>query len=816
MTAAPRAAERVAPLLAALSIGSGCAALMYQVIWFELLGLVIGTSSISLGVLLATFMGGMCVGSLGAARLIAPRHDPLRVFACLELGIGLAGLAVLAAMPAVGTAYAALAPAGSAGPASLALRATIAAACMLPPTVLMGATLPTIARVLRAGTNGAAGIGLLYAANLFGAVAGSLLAGFWLLRFHDVAVATFAAAALNGCVALAGLVLAARSPRATPSEAATPSRHAAALAGKSALEWRIYFVVALSGLTALSAEILWTRNLSLLLGATVYTFALVLAGFLLGIGIGSVLGSASTRRVDAHAALGACQLALAVAIAWAAFASTRWLPWWPLDVTLPTPPAVMLAIDILRVLLVVLPAALLWGASFPLALAAIADREPDPARLVGRLYAANTLGAIAGALATGFVLILWLGSRHTQQWLIAAAALAALAAWLPPPARATGTLGAHTGRIAAALAVAVAAIALVPRLPGELVAFGRFLPTRAAGAEIIYMDEGLAASVAVSRQRNGALTYHNAGKAQASTYPQDMRLQRMLGHLTTLVPENGRSYLVIGLGAGITAGAVSLDPHAERVLVADLEALTQQAAGRFFRAENFGVVDAPGVELRIDDGRHVLLTTEEKFDGITSDPFDPWVKGSAALYTREFWQLAKSRLNPGGVVTVFVQLYETTEEAVRSQLATFFEAFPSGAVFVNTVRGSGYDAVLLARADEGPIDVERIEKRLAGPEYARVRASLQEIGFRSATELFATYAGRGEDLAAWLDGAVVNTDRNLRVQYLAGEGLNLNDAEVIQKHMTATGPIAAADYFTGTPARLRALEQIIAARQGRF
>jgi spermidine synthase len=392
----------------------------------------------------------------------------------------------------------------------------------------------------------------------------------------------------------------------------------------------------------------------------------------------------------------------------------------------------------------------------------------------------------------------------------------ALAAWLPLPARATGTLGVHTGRIAAALAVAAAAIVLVPRLPGELVAFGRFLPTRAAGAEIIYMDEGLAASVAVSRQRNGALTYHNAGKAQASTYPQDMRLQRMLGHLATLVPENGRSYLVIGLGAGITAGAVSLDPHAQRVLVADLEALTHEAAGRFFRAENFGVVDAPGVELRIDDGRHVLLTTEEKFDGITSDPFDPWVKGSAALYTREFWQLAKSRLNPGGVVTVFVQLYETTEEAVRSQLATFFEAFPAGAVFVNTVRGSGYDAVLLGRADEEPIDVERIEQRLAGPEYARVRASLQEIGFRSATELFATYAGRGKDLAGWLDGAVVNTDRNLRVQYLAGEGLNLNDAEVIQKHMTAAGPIAAADYFTGTPARLRALEQIIAARQGRF
>ncbi|HMB73007.1 MAG TPA: SAM-dependent methyltransferase, partial [Gammaproteobacteria bacterium] len=252
-----------------------------------------------------------------------------------------------------------------------------------------------------------------------------------------------------------------------------------------------------------------------------------------------------------------------------------------------------------------------------------------------------------------------------------------------------------------------------------------------------------------------------------------------------------------------------------RVVVADLESLTQEAAGRFFRAENFGVVDDPKVELRVDDGRHVLLTSDETFDGITSDPFDPWVKGAAALYTREFWQLARSRLNPGGVVTVFVQLYETTEEAVRSQLATFFEAFPAGAVFVNTVQGFGYDAVLLARKDDTSIDVDRIEARLASPEYARVRESLAATGFRSATELFGTYAGRGADLAAWLDGADVSTDRNLRLQYLAGEGLNRNYADAIHTRMTAAGRIAAGDYFVGSPARMRALEQIVQARQGR-
>jgi spermidine synthase len=330
------------------------------------------------------------------------------------------------------------------------------------------------------------------------------------------------------------------------------------------------------------------------------------------------------------------------------------------------------------------------------------------------------------------------------------------------------------------------------------------------------MEEGLTASIAVSRQIDGTLTYHNAGKAQASTYPQDMRLQRMLGHLTTLVPANGRSYLVIGLGAGVTAGAVSIDPNAERVVIADIESLTRNAAGQFFREQNFGVVDDPKVELRIDDGRHFLLTTDETFDGITSDPLDPWVKGAAALYTREFWNLARSRLNPGGVVTVFVQLYETTEDAVRSELATFFDVFPHGAVFVNTINGMGYDAVLLARADDRPIDVDRIQALLERPEYARVSESLDNVGFRSATDLLGTYAGRAENLAPWLDGADINTDRNLRLQYLAGQGLNLYQADSILGNLLASGPISAEAYFTASPATMRELRQMLNARQGRF
>src|SRR5690606_28859675 len=222
-------------------------------------------------------------------------------------------------------------------------------------------------------------------------------------------------------------------------------------------------------------------------------------------------------------------------------------------------------------------------------------------------------------------------------------------------------------------------------------------------------------------------------------------------------------------------------------------------------AENFGVVDRPNVELRFDDGRHALATSDETFDVITSDPLDPWVRGAASLYTREFWRLVRSRLRPGGAVTVFVQLYESTEEAVRTEIATFFDVFPAGGVFANTVRGAGYDVVLLARADDAPIDVDAVARRLARPEYGGVAASLREVGFRTSADLLGTFVGGLDDLRDWLHGAEINTDRNLRLQYLAGEGLNAYRADEIFKRMTAGGVTFPGRVFTGSPAELDAV-----------
>jgi len=784
------------PALLLLFIGSGCAALIYEVVWLQLLQLSVGSSAVSLGILLGTFMGGMCLGSLLLPRVIDARQHPLRVYAGLELGIGAFGLLALFVVPLVGGVYTSVAGTGQ---VSLFLRAIVAGICLLPPTMLMGATLPAIARWVETTPSGVSWLGYFYGGNLAGAVLGSVVAGFYLLRLYDMPTATYVAVAINVAVALIALALA----RFTPYTSLVP---AAALIVETSREARlVYVAIALSGLTALGAEVVWTRILSLLFGATTYAFSLILAVFLVGLGIGSTIGAELARRLTTpRVALGWCQLLLCGTMAWAAYASSASLPYWPINPSIASDPAFNFQLDLMRAIWVMLPSTVLWGASFPLALAAVAVHGHDPGRLVGGVYAANTAGAIVGALATGLVLLGTVGSQVAQQVFIGVAAVAGLMVLI----RADGVAWRAALLVGGVSLAAVVLARVVPPLPGLLVAYGRFAATWVGINEIVYVGEGITAAVAVSRTPEGVLNYHNAGKIQASSEPQDMRLQRMLGHITTLVPKNPSRVLVIGCGAGVTAGAVSIDPRVEQETIAEIEPLVPEVVSRYFAEHNFDVVRNPKVRVHLDDARHYLLTTSETFDAITSDPLDPWVKGAATLYTREFFQVVKEHLNPGGVVTLFVQLYESNDEAVKSEIATFFESFPNGAIFANTVNNQGYDLVLFGQLADTPIDVDAVEARLASPEGEPIRRSLAQIGIDSAVELFATYAGNRDDMRNWLKDAVINTDRNLRLQYLAGLGLNLYQSNAIYQRMIAD--VRYPDrLFTGTPQTLDALRQAI-------
>ncbi len=291
------------------------------------------------------------------------------------------------------------------------------------------------------------------------------------------------------------------------------------------------------------------------------------------------------------------------------------------------------------------------------------------------------------------------------------------------------------------------------------------------GTYCVYMREGLNGTVAVTLA-NGVRQFHSAGKVQASSSPNDMRLQRLLGHISALLAKDNESVLVIACGAGVTAGSFVPYAGVKHITICDIEPLVPQMVTPMFEVENHAVLKDPRTTVVLDDGRHFIRTSKEKYDVITSDPIDPWVKGFAALNTVEYYEMCKAHLKPGGVMSLWIPLYESDSETIKSVLATFFKVFPNGILWSNDIAGKGYDAVLFGQVEPVQVDVDELQVRLDAPENGRVKQSLADVGFNDAVDLLSTYAGRAADLQEWMEGAQINTDANLRLQYLAGLAYN--------------------------------------------
>jgi spermidine synthase len=325
-------------------------------------------------------------------------------------------------------------------------------------------------------------------------------------------------------------------------------------------------------------------------------------------------------------------------------------------------------------------------------------------------------------------------------------------------------------------------VGAVTPVPNGLIAYGRFIEDWDAVETYHYVGEGMNSSVAVSDwPEEGIRSFHVGGKVVASTRRVDMRLQRMLGHLPGLFQGAPKSVLVVGFGAGVTAGSFIAHDTVERIVVCEIEPLVPEAANTWLGPQNFFVKDDPRTELIFDDARHFIATTDETFDVITSDPIHPWVSGSAALYSAEYYELVKQRLNPGGIVAQWLPLYETSEEAVKSSLATFMEAFPNGTVWNSDIFGEGYDVVMIGSVDPMVVDVAAIDAQIFG--NPALRDSLASVDFYSGSEMIQSYVGQASDLAGYLADAQVNRDRSLRLQYLAGLALDENNSVPIFQAM---------------------------------
>lgn len=776
-------------VLVLLFAASGCSALIYEIVWFQWLELVIGSSAVSLGVLLAVFMGGMSIGSILLPRLLPTRIPPLRVYGALELGIAATAALIWLELPAVRAVYSGL---GGPGPIGLVSRAAIAAVCLLPPTMMMGAALPVVARAIKSTPEGLSWLGVLYVSNTVGAVVGCLGAGFYLLRVHDMVSTTLVAVGLNVLAGVASLLIAPRAatrPAPAPSALESPQP-------RDKFDFGVHMVVLLSGFCALGGEVVWTRLLALLLGSTVYTFSIILSVILIGIALGAAVGSLLVRLSSrSRRNLGMAQLLLLLSIYWAGYLINGSLPYWPIAPALSPSPWTTFQLDLLRCIWTLLPATLTWGATIPLALAA-AGTGKRADRTTASIYAANTFGAILGALSFTFVLIPLGGTDTAQQamlWLSLGAALLALYPLIQQPLLSPRAIG-HLLLFLLAGFGTIALAQHLPRLNGELIAFGRSLAYRRGLQDprtgqrvplprVLYVGEGLNESVAVTTDDHVTL-FHVSGKIEASTATKDMRLQRMLGCVPALLHRNPRSVLVVGFGAGVTAGTFLTYPSVERVVICELEPLIPQHVARFFSDANNGVATDPRVTIVYDDARHYMLTSKERFDVITSDPIHPWVKGSAVLYSREYFELVRRRLNPGGLVSQWVPLYQSSEATIKEELATFILAFPGASVWANRDAGQGYDLVMLGSAQPQVIDLDGLDARWHGSAFVAARSALATVGFADWSDLLATYAGRDPDLRPWLAGASINEDRSLHLQFEAGlESLVEQEAD-IYAHLT--------------------------------
>jgi spermidine synthase len=384
-----------------------------------------------------------------------------------------------------------------------------------------------------------------------------------------------------------------------------------------------------------------------------------------------------------------------------------------------------------------------------------------------------------GALAVSLALIPWIGSQQTQRTLIIVSALSGLLVLFPYLRRSM------TMAVAMVISLGVVGFlaSTVSPIPTQLVAYGRFMNSWAGQSTDLKMIEGRNSSVAYTRWNDGAIYVNVNGHVEATTEQADMKLQRMVGHLPGVLHPNPQKILGIGFGAGVSAGTFTRYPGVKSITVCEIEPVVPPNSTNFFGAQNYDVKDDPRTHIVYDDARHFLLTTTEKYDIIASDPLDVFVKGTAALYSKEYFDVVKQHLSPGGFFTLYVPLYETSEDTIKSELLTFFQSFPNGTIWANNRDGAGYDMVFLGQAEPLKIDVDAAQDRLRRADYDKVRASLVDIDVHSLPDLLSVYAGDAADLDPWIHNAAVNHDGDLRLSYLAGWGINSQLGDSLYKQM---------------------------------
>ncbi len=711
------------PLLACLLALSGACALVYQMAWLREFRLVFGGATPATAAVLAIFMGAMGAGSALFGRKAEASTNPLRLYAFIELGVGIAALLTPLLLSLVRSLYLSVGGIAALGqvPATL-LQLLLATVVLAPPCLLMGGSLPAAFKWVETNEDAQRGsLGVLYGVNTLGALTGVLVSTFWLLELWGIRMTVMAAAGVN-------LLIGGVSWYVSQGEETEPAREEETEEeedSKGLTVRFLYLAAGTTGFTFFLGELVWFRILAPLLGSSVYGFGLILALALAGIGLGGLL-----YRLLWAARAGAVTLgALARVAAWQAVFLA--LPWALGD------RIAVFAIDVnqLRSLglpgqttgwtliasLLVLAPSILAGVQFPLLVGLLGSGSRNAGRHVGYAYAANTLGAIIGSLAGGFVLLPWLTALGAWRWVFLLTLLLSLGA---------AVLGARSlswrGWFAiAALWLGAGWLMFVPTGPTAAwrhkpIGYGRVesLPASINGLrgwlhasrwKIAHEFEGREASVAAVSSDDGYCLYVN-GKSDGSAFG-DADTQVMQGLVPALLHPAPHSAFVVGLGTGTTAGWVADVPEMKQVDVVELEPAMASLARHHFAPVNRDVLNKANVHLIPGDAREALLAAGSRYDLIISEPSNPYRAGVSTLFTQEFYAAAKARLNEHGLFAQWVQGYEVDAQAIRQVYATLTAVFPH----VETWISGPNDLLFIGHLTAPDYTMEQLRTRIAQP-----------------------------------------------------------------------------------------------------
>ncbi len=748
---------------------SGASALVYEVVWTRELTTVFGGSAFAIATVLAAYMAGLALGSTVFGRAIDRRGHPLTVYGLLEGGVAIWALLLPVLLGLLNHLYAGIYRSLDPGPYTLSLvRFVLSFLLLLIPTTLMGGTLPVLGKLLLRNWAGlGTRAGLLYGANTLGAVLGTAAGGFLLLPVLGLNGSTYLAAGFNVLVAASALVLARVLPYRAEVENA-PEAPSGSRSGEVSVRLRrtVLIVYAASGFAALAYEVAWTKTLSMVLGTTNYAFTSMLATFLLGLALGSFLFARLADRYGRPEALLAAVQAGIPVLCLATVPVLGHLPQMFVD-AFPRLQSSWFRIELYRVFLAAMTMFLptvLMGGTFPLVTRSYVDRR-QTGRSLGTLYAANTLGAILGSFLTGFVLIPWIGRQNS---ILAASAVNIAAALL--------LLGALSWRRVPRFQRAILVATLVLVIPAGWFSLRRWDPrvmasgayvyagemskypdieTAMSGANLLFYDEGTEATVSVW-QAQQMTSLRTNGKVEASSHG-DMITQKLISHLPVFYHrgpvDNG---LMIGLASGISVGSLLTHPFRKVETVELIPSMVEAAS--YFDDYNHRCLEDPRHRLILNDGRNHLLLTDEKYDVIVSEPSNPWIAGVSALFTREFFELTKEHLKPGGVVCQWVQTYQYQDSDLKTVLATFRDAYP----YLHLWQGGPGDLVLVGSMEPLRLDMDALRASMDGP----VGEDLAQMEILPIAQFLSYFVTDRDGISKWLgDWPGRVTDDNLYLEY---------------------------------------------------